>query len=185
MISYLKGNVLVRFRDAVVVNTGGVGYKVFVGEESSLAKGDMGELFCSMRVKENTIELYGFQNPEALELFEMVNTIPGIGPKAALAISSLGSIEDLRKAVREKDEEYFKRVKGVGKKKVQKVILELTGLLEAAFSHGREPEHDRDAAQALMSLGFSRRDALEALENIPNDLSPEEKVKAALKSVRR
>lgn len=182
MISYLKGRVVARLRDAIVVDVGGVGYKVFVGDNSL---GEDVELYCATRLKEHTIEIYGFSSPESLELFEMVNTISGIGPKAALAISSLGSFEELQQAIREQDTTYFEKVKGLGKKKVQKVILELTGLLEAATGHGKGLEQDKQALSALVSLGFSRREAMEALFDVPGNISLEERIKMALKHVRR
>ena len=120
-----------------------------------------------------------------LELFETLRGISGIGPKAALRLSSLGTKDQMREAIEKGDAAFFAGVHGVGQKKIQKVILELTGKLKTLHKDGEEQE-DTDAIDALVALGFSRQKAREALSKIPQDVSSlKEKVKEALKIARR
>jgi len=118
-------------------------------------------------------------------LFETLRGISGIGPKAALKLSSLGTKEQLREAIEKGDASFFAGVHGIGQKKIQKVILELTGKLKT-LKRGDENEGDDDAVDALIALGFSRQKAKEALSKIPQGLgSLKEKVKEALKIAKR
>ena len=183
MISYLKGNIVAQQADSIILDVQGVGYKVFLAKKT-LAKlplaSQQAEIFCHLCLKEETIELYGFLSQEALRLFEILNNISGIGPKAALALSSLGTIDELRKAIQKKDEAFFAGTKGIGKKKIQKVILELTGKLEEFEGTGRTEKDE--AITGLMSLGFSSQQARNALGQVPKDITQtEQKIKEALK----
>ncbi|MBI2113327.1 MAG: Holliday junction branch migration protein RuvA [Candidatus Wildermuthbacteria bacterium] len=167
MISYLKGKVLAQSPDSFILEAGGVGYKVFVGQSllSSLVPGQAAEVFCHLHVKQQeTLELYGVSSAEALTLFESLLSVSGIGPKAALAISSLGSAQDLQKAIKDGDERFFAGVHGVGKKKIQKIILELAGKITTGSQ--KEKVQDQDALDALITLGFSRQQAKGALSKV-------------------
>lgn len=188
MISYLKGKVRAQGPDYIITETGGVGYKVYVAENrvSSFAAGKEVELYCYLRLKrEETLELYGMESPQALEVFETTNNISGIGPRAALAIASLGSMAQLKAAIEKGDASYFSKVHGIGQKKIQKIILELTGKLKTLESRSTGKE-DKDVLDAMVALGFSRQKARQALSQVPQDItSLEEKVKQALKAVQR
>jgi Holliday junction DNA helicase RuvA len=114
-----------------------------------------------------------------LEVFEILEKISGIGPKAALIIASLGNLEDLKKAVETQDFKYFQNIKGVGKKKIQKIILEIGGQIKkiGEFSIPRKDE----ALKALVSLGFSSEEAKEALEQVPKEITDiDKRIKKAL-----
>lgn len=140
--------------------------------------------FCHLYLrKDETLELYGLESPEHLQLFSMLNDVSGVGPKAALAMASLGSVEDFKKALAQQDEGFFAGIKGIGTKKVQKVILELTGKIQRMDK--KVSLGDEDALSALISLGIPRQRAREALVSIDPGLKTEEKVKAALKSIKR
>lgn len=188
MISYIKGTVIARGPDYIITNTGGIGYKVFLATNriNAFVVGKEAELWCHLHIRQDdTLELYGVESPEMLELFETLKGISGIGPKAALRLSSLGTKEQLREAIEKGDASFFAGVHGIGQKKIQKVILELTGKLKILHQSSGEQE-DTDAIDALVALGFSRQKAKEALSKIPQDLeSLEEKVKEALKIAKR
>lgn len=187
MISYLKGQVISKGSDSIILLVGGIGYKVFVGTKIlALAKeGSDLALFCYLHLKrEETIELYGLPSAEALSLFESLRGISGIGPKAALAISSLGNPQELKQAILQGDEGFFKGIHGVGSKKIQKVILELTGKIK---TFGKHMEHlDDDAVDALVGLGFPRKKAREAVARVGKEIQETQaRVKEALKFIRR
>ena len=186
MISYLKGKVITQGPDYIITETGGVGYKVYVAANrlSSYSLGQEVELYCYLRLKrEETLELYGVESPQALEVFETLNSISGIGPRAALAISSLGSMEQLKTATEKADASYFARVHGIGQKKIQKIILELTGKLKSLEK--KTTKEDQDAIDALVALGFSQAKAKAVLSRVPSEISSVEKrVKEALRHIR-
>jgi len=188
MISYLKGKILLKDSDYIILEVNSVGYKVFVSE-SMLAqvteeRGDF-EVFCFLKIrKDDTIELYGLPTFEALKLFEMFCDVSGIGPKAGLLLSSLGSPEEIRKAIESRSTEFFSGVKGIGYKKVQKIILELTGKLED-FDSQKVSARD-DVVDSLVGLGFSRIEARDAVSRLPSDvIQPEDRIKEALKLLGR
>lgn len=183
MISYIKGKVILKDAGSVIVDVQGVGYKVFVPEAlyMQLREGQENvELFCALQVrKEETIELYGVPSFEALKLFEVFRDVSGIGPKAAMLLTSLGKPENIKKAIDQRNTAFF-RIKGIGEKKIQKIILELTGKL-GSFEGTKRSSGD-EVVDSLVSLGFSKADAKDALSRLPEEITtPEEKIKEALK----
>jgi len=183
MISYLKGKVLVKEADYIILETQGVGYKVFFPQTMSpdLGEGqDEVEMFCALQVRnEETIELYGLPSFESLKLFGVFRDVSGIGPKAAMILASLDKPEKITEAIDQRNVAFFHGIKGIGEKKIQKLIVELTGKfgsLESRRSSGDE------VVDSLVSLGFSRTDARDALSRLPEEITdPQEKVKQALK----
>ena len=183
MIAYLKGRVLLKDADYIILETNGVGYKVFVPQTlyMQLKEGQENvELFCALQVrKEETMELYGVASFEALKLFEVFREVSGIGPKAAMLLTSLGKPEAITKAIDQRNTAFF-RVKGIGEKKIQKIILELTGKL-GTFEGSKRSSGD-EVVDSLVSLGFPKGDVKEALSRLPEEIiTPEEKIKEALK----
>ena len=132
------------------------------------------------------MDLYGFSSHEELDLFGMIGDISGVGPKASLQIASIGSLHDFKKAIAAQDERFFAGIHGIGRKKIQKIILELTGKIEKLEGGKKgESDEDREVMDALINLGFPRQRAREALSQIPKSAkTTEEKVRAALKIVR-
>lgn len=184
MISYLKGKVLAKTPEFIILGVGDLGYKVFLPKTmlSQIFEGKDIQLFCYLHFRrDETAELYGMPSFEQLQLFELIKSIPGIGPKAALSLSSLGGLQAIKKAIEREDESFFKGIPGVGKKKIQKLILELTGKLKTP-----EKQKKDDALDALLSLGFSHKEAKEALQKIPREIEDTEaRVKEALKFIQK
>lgn len=172
--------------DYIITETGGVGYKVRIAENraSSYVIGEEAEVYCHLHMKrEETLELYGVESAQALEVFETLNGISGVGPKAALNIASLGTMEQLKKAVENGDASYFTKVHGIGLKKIQKIILELTGKLRV-LKGAKSSTQDSEAIDALVALGFTKKQSAEALLKISKDIEKsEEKVREALKTM--
>jgi len=180
MISYLEGAIILKKEKYIVVKTGGVGYKVFLSQKTlSMIPEVPGNinLYCFTNVKENAIELYGFLNEKELDFFEVVEGIRGIGPKASLEISSLGSLESIKERILNKDESVFEGIPGIGKKKAMAVILELTGKIKEI---GNLSVSTDEAEEGLVGMGFSRQKSKAVLQRIPKTLKAEERVKQAL-----
>jgi len=189
MISYLKGTVIFKDSDYIILETNGIGYKVFMPDVVIMqlreGQADM-EVFCSLQIrKEETIELYGFPSPESLKLFGAFKGVSGIGPKAAMLLASLGKPDVIKRAIDQRNTEYFRGVKGLGEKKIQKLILELTGKL-GDFGEKKTASSGDEVVDSLVALGFTKIEAKEALSRLPSEVTdPEQKVKAALKLLAR
>lgn len=188
MISYLNGTVVIKKENFVVLDVAGVGYKVFASQRTlnEIAEEEKDcNLFCHLHVREDVMDLYGFLTFEELELFEIITSISGVGPKAGLQLASIGSFKDFKKAIVSRDEKFFAGIHGIGMKKIQKIILELTGKIERLDEVKYGSPEDEEVVGALVNLGFPRQRAREALSQIPKEAkTTEQKVRAALKIVR-
>ena len=206
MIRYIKGIYSMTFENSIIVeNASGIGFEIFIPAGSPLYRYGEGEeimVYTSMAVKEDDISLYGFHNREALELFEQLTTVNGIGAKAAMAILSTLSPEELRRAILFEDAKEISRANGVGKKTAERIILELKekigklsgGMTDsgiAAELGGGTSSGAGDAAgtdnrveaiNALIALGYSKAEAFSAISQVPEEgLSCEDYIKKALK----
>jgi holliday junction DNA helicase RuvA len=183
MIGTLSGNVAHKDLHMLIVDVGGVGYKVSTTTETALdaLTGNPIRLWTYLAVRENALDLFGFKDKETLDAFELLITISGIGPKTALGILNVASVEMLRQAVGENDTSYLTRVGGIGKKNAEKIVLELQGKL-TPLDAGINFKTEGDALEALVSLGYGERDAREALKKVPKDTTDtSDRVKQALK----
>jgi Holliday junction DNA helicase RuvA len=181
MISYIKGKILIKKQKFLIIERQGIGYKIFVSEKTleKIKQGEEKEFFTFFVLRKEKLELYGFLTPEELTVFETVEKISGIGPKGAMLVASLGTIGQLKKAVEVHNFKYFSKIKGIGRKKVQKIILELGGSLKE-FNKSLI-EKDDEALRGLLSLGFSSKEAKEALGKVSDDIKePEKRIQKAL-----
>ncbi len=187
MISSLSGKVLHKDLNHIVIEVGGVGYKVFVQTSTALETkvSENASLWTHLSVRETSLDLFGFPEKETLEIFELLITISGIGPKTALGILNVASPETLRQAVSGGDTSYLTRISGIGKKNAEKIVLELKGKLHAKEEDGKTSvSRDTDVLEALISLGYKERDAREALKKVPEDIEDtSERVRGALKNL--
>lgn len=185
MISYLKGKIIIKKDKFVVLDVNGVGYKVFLSQKAFDKIGDIdgsASLFCYLNVRENALDLYGFLRSEELELFELVIGISGVGPKAALEISSLGPKDKLKEAIDLQHEEIFEGILGIGKKKARKIILELSGKIKDFDSFVSKKKETDPVLDTLVNLGFPRNKAKQALSELPSDIEDDEqKIKKVLR----
>jgi holliday junction DNA helicase RuvA len=187
MIGALSGKVLQKDLHHLVVDVGGVGYKISVTTETAIEviEGSSISLLTYLAVRENSLDLYGFTEKEGLEAFELLITISGIGPKSALGILNVASPTTLRQAVASGDTSYLTRVSGIGKKNAEKIVMELKDKLKVTeVDKGIDAKNEGDALEALVSLGYSERDAREALKQVSKEVvGAGERVKAALKNL--
>ncbi len=189
MIATLCGTVAEKIGESVVIDVHGTGYGVLTPAEdfNKLAEGDEVKVYIYEHIRENSHDLYGFTHIDTKRLFEQLLDVNGIGPKMAMHILGIGSVEDVRRAIAAGDTKFITVAPGVGKRVAERLVVELkdkVGLIATAsdslFTASTYAEKD-EAIQALVSLGYSVPDAVVALESIDKKLSTEERIKQALK----
>ena len=172
MISLLSGTVRSIHGDRLVVEVGGFGLSVLVTPATSthVTMGSQIQLFTSLVVREESLTLYGFVHEDARSLFELLQTVSGIGPKVALSILGALTPEDLGRAIAQEDIAAIEKVPGIGRKGAQRLILELKGkLTELSHSQpykGHQPAWREQLSSALVSLGFSPKESDGAISNV-------------------
>jgi Holliday junction DNA helicase RuvA len=184
VITQLRGQVAARRLDGVVLDVGGVGYLVQTTRRAlSKAQGG-GEVTLDtyLHVREDALQLYGFAEPAERELFELLLSVSGVGPKVALAILSSSTPTELRRAIALEDTTRFVAIPGIGKKTAQRVVLELKERLGPAEGLGEAPAQELVARDALVELGYSVAEAERALAGTDPELAPEERVRQALRA---
>lgn len=186
MIGSVRGRVIARGTDHVVVEAGPLGYKVFVPRQPDT---DDVHLFTHHVVREDGQFLFGFATREELTLFEMLTSVSGVGPKAALALLSVSRPADLAAAIAAGDTAALARAPGVGKKTAERLIVDLRGKV-ARVSDGALPGGpviDDEAAAALIALGYTPAEAAAGLRGVPpaGRAPTEERVRAALRAAVR
>ena len=179
MISLITGTVRSIQSDRLVVEVGGIGLSVLVNPSTSgsVTLGSSVQLFTSLVVREDSLTLFGFLNEQARSLFELVQTVSGVGPKVALSILSVLTPEDLGRAIAQEDVSAIERVPGIGRKGAQRMILELKGKLsdlsESGTYQGHLPVWREQLTSALVSLGFSPKESDNAIGALVNRLQGE------------
>ena len=192
MIAHISGKIDEKFGNSLIVDVNGVGYEVMVPtpDFENVKLGETRKFYTYHAVRENAEELYGFSSLLAKRLFELLISVQGIGPKAGIAILSLAETEDVRNAIANSDTAFISKASGVGKKSAERVIVDLSdkvgipskyGATEVKFGTAVSPAEKDDALDALMALGFSLKEATEALSEVDSSLPVEERVKLALK----
>ena len=189
MIAHISGKIVEKFAGSVIVDVAGVGYEVIVptNEFERAVLGDDIKFYTYHNITDRSQELFGFSSLAAKKLFELLITVQGIGPRAGVAIMSLGETEDVRNSIACEDAKFIQKASGVGKKSAERVILDLKDKVGMAIS---KPDGVGDsiilasdeALEALIALGFNLNDATKALEQIPRDLPTEERITLALKT---
>jgi len=196
MFHYIKGQITAKFDGGVVIEASGIGYEIFIPDNSTayLAKdGDLLILYTAMIVREDDVSLYGFTEKESLQLFRKLMTVSGVGAKAALSVLSCMPLSELKKAIVFEDAKSLTMANGIGKKTAERIILELKdklgniGNISEALSSADKimaTDEKTEAVNALLALGYTKGEALSAMVNIGDEgLSTEEYVKKALKQL--
>ncbi|MFZ3031876.1 MAG: Holliday junction branch migration protein RuvA [Candidatus Moraniibacteriota bacterium] len=187
MIAQLEGKIAGMRGNAVILMVGGVGYLVFVSTYTlgKLAGRDQVLLYIHTHVREDQLNLFGFLDDEELQMFELLISVSGIGPKMGLSILSIADIKTIRLAIVNKDPSLLTRVSGVGKKTAEKLIVELQNKVTAvAGDDDGDASASQDALEALTSLGYSVTQAREALKTVPADMTDvSARIRAALKTL--
>ncbi len=202
MIGYLRGKVACLSPDHVLLDVNGVGYEVVCSGAafsrlSGVKKGEEGEVYTYLQVKEDGVSLYGFCDPREKALFLRLTSVQGVGAKSAIGVLSSLRPEELTEAIATADVKRLCAVKGLGKKTAERIVLELHGKISAdeILEGSNEPapksvriapsREDEDAVAALMGLGFTRQESARAVDRAreAGAKSVEEILAAALKGM--
>ena len=198
MYAYIKGELAEINTDHIVIEAGGIGYQVFISLQTFDYLPSVGEnlkIYTYLYLREDAMILYGFLTKDDLELFKLLISVSGIGPKGGLSILSTLEADDLRFAILSGDAKAISKAPGVGGKTAQRVILELKDKLSLEDAFEAKTEHvqknaaaaggsvKNDAVMALTALGYSSTESLKAVSavEITEDMDVEEVLKAALK----
>ncbi len=201
MIGYLKGELAEIKENYVVLETGNIGYEVYLPSSSIMelpSRGTAVKLYTYLHVREDAISLFGFLTKDDLEMFKLLITVNGIGPKGALGILSSISADDIRFAVLAEDAKTIAKAPGIGSKTASKMILELKDKfkLETAFEQKLMNQSEQregagifgkkeEAIQALTVLGYSGSDAMRIVNqvDITEDMTSEQILKLCLRKM--
>ena len=202
MIGYIKGTIAEKLEDRIILDNQGIGWEILVPAgmlDSGLRLGDELKVYTYLHVREDAMQLFGFFSRDELEIFGLLLNVSGIGPKGAMGILSALSADDLRFAVLSEDAARIARAPGIGKKTAQKLILELKDKFRLEEAFEKKLEHteeaslqsaaadsaETDAVQALVALGYSGTEALQAVRKVHADASMDSEaiLKAALKHI--
>ncbi len=188
MIAHVNGVVAEKFANSVIVDVHDIGYEVQVaaGDFDAALLGEPVKFYTYHHIREQSQDLFGFSSLAAKKLFELLITVQGVGPKAALSILSVGDSEQVRNAIANGDSGFVSKASGVGKKIAERVVVDLSDKVGLAVSIAHASgvaavSANDEALEALMALGYSLNDASTALENISKDLSTAERVTLALR----
>lgn len=190
MIAHVEGIVTEKLLTSVIVDVHGVGYEVSVaaGDYDRAALHETIKFYTYHHIREQSQDLFGFSTLAAKKLFELLITVQGVGPKAAMAILSLGDSEIVRNAIANSDSAFVAKASGVGKRIAERVIVDLADKVGLPLTYNvsntgitQPMNHTDEAMEALMALGYSLADATKALEGVPTDLSTADRVTQALK----
>jgi Holliday junction DNA helicase RuvA len=190
MIAHLIGKISEKFLNSLIIDVNGVGYEVSVSslDSENVNLGDDVKFYTYHQVRENAEELYGFSSLAAKKLFELLISVQGVGPKAAMNILSLAPPEDVRNAIANTDAGFVSKATGVGKKSAERVIVDLRDKVGTPTHYGATdtiaptPAKENDEAlDALIALGFPLKEATLALDGIDPTLPTSERVRLALR----
>ena len=190
MIAHIEGEVSEKFLNSIIVDVHGVGYEIGLSQidAETTNVGERKKFYTYHAIRENSEDLYGFSSLMAKKIFEMLISVNGVGPKAAMAILSLAKPEEVRNAIANADTAFVSKAAGVGKKSAERVIVDLKDKVGLPTKYGatevvtiqNQPKND-EALDALMVLGFPLKEATDALAKVDRDLPVEERIRLALK----
>ena len=184
MIARISGKLIYKESGFAVLDVHGVGYKIFASAETlgPLKIDSEVTLSTYLAVRENALELYGFSDEDSRSFFELVLAVPGIGPKSALAILNIAPVKTLRSAIASGDASHLTKTTGIGTKKAERIVMELKDKFELAEGEGSAHQDISDVIEALKALGYSQKEARDAVQKLSKETgTAEEKIKQALK----
>lgn len=193
MYNYIKGTIIESSQNLIVIEAGGIGYELNVSTNAvrELTKNE-GEVtvYCRLNVREDDMSLFGFASKQEKAMFEKLVTVSGVGPKLALTVLSGLSVSELSGAIVSANASVLSKIKGVGKKTAERIVLELKDKVSAEYADNVEaplspesfPKANEEAVMALMTLGFTRAEAVASVSSVQKDgMTLEELIFAALK----
>jgi len=185
MIGYLEGVVKYKTQGKIILFAGGIGFTVFLPSNISLLENRQATLYIHTHLREDNLALFGFKTPKDLDIFELLITVSGVGPKIALAMLSYSSEEKIKKAISESNLAFFSSISGVGKKTAQKIILDLKSKIGKGDVNMSNLEGNSELIDSLLSLGFQKGEISSIYGEIDTALPLGAQVKLALKLLRK
>ncbi|MFH1193340.1 MAG: Holliday junction branch migration protein RuvA [Candidatus Jorgensenbacteria bacterium] len=191
MLYTISGVLKEKQEHAFVIETGGIGFQAFTNQETLRrlpAAGTALSVFCFLYIREERMELYAFRDAQTMKLFELLNSVSGIGPKTALSVLDVDSVENLMAAIFERRADLLTHASGIGKKTAERVILELQSKikLSGVKTTAGAVDANREAEEVLVNLGYPRSRAREILEKLgPECKTAEERIRAGLRALGR
>lgn len=191
MISYLNGKILNKQTGYIILNVNNIGYKIFL-YPAFLADLEIDEeksFYIYQKVREDALELYGFRSIEELEMFELLLSISGVGPKSALGVIGVAEVDEIKASIGSGDPSILTKVSGIGKKTAERVVLELREKIgyiasPANSSSGAEANFVADEIDALTALGYTLDQARSALKQVDPEISDSgERIRSALRTL--
>lgn len=187
MFGHITGKVFDLKGTKAIVKVGGLGFVVFSTPSylSKLKVGEEASFWVHTAVRENSIDLYGFETEEELKTFELLITVSGVGPKSGLAILSVAGVKAIEEAVISGDTSALTKISGVGRKTAEKIVLELDGKMAIIKRGETRVSEDVEVFEALKSLGYREKDIQESIKRIPKEIGgTNEKIKYVLKNLK-
>ena len=189
MISYLKGKILIKKPNYIIIEVGGLGYQVFcnLSTTGKLKEGEEVSIYTHHYVKEDAQNLYGFLSLPELELFKNLIAISGVGPKSGLNVLAVASVEDIIRAILSEDPALLKSVSGIGTKTAERIVVELKSKIgklskEITDKDTQAAPRDIEVIEALIGLGYSRKEVVDVARQIPSEVTDvSERIRAVLK----
>lgn len=187
MISYIQGSIIYKKTNYIIILAGHIGYKIFIVPTEHFPVDTDISLFLHEHISEEKDDLYGFKTADQLDIFEVLISVSGLGPKMAIAVLSSLDKKAIETAIETSDVKVFEKIKGIGKKLASKIILELKGKID--FSQLEKTNNlyvnDTQTEEALISLGFKKPEINKILSSLPKDiLTIEDKIRWALKNAK-
>lgn len=188
MFHSIKGKIKYKGESFLAVETGPISWQVYVTEylRDKVKPSQELMLYTYLYSRQDTLELYGFEDIRELEFFKHLISISGIGPKTAIGVLSVARLKDLRRAIRSEDATILTKVSGIGKKTAERIILELKSKISEIPGEEVGKGKDEDVVDALVGLGYKIADIRQALRQIPEEVEgAQERIRAALKILAR
>ncbi len=187
MLHTLRGTITAKYENSVVLDWNGMGFKVHTNVRTlSLLppEGREVKLFCHLFVREDRIELYGFFAEEDLTMFEMLNSVGGVGPKTALGVLDIDRVPNIMAAILEKRADVLTHASGIGKKTAERIILELQNKVKLPEGHETKSMNvNHEVEDVLVGLGYARHDVRAVLQSMKGEETLEERLRHALREL--
>lgn len=185
MIGYLEGEIKYASKGRIILFANGIGFTVFIPQSLSFLVQDQAKLFIHTHLREDNLSLFGFATAPDLDLFELLISVSGVGPKIGLAIFTATSSENILKAIESSNLSFFNSISGVGKKTAQKIILDLKSKVSKGDINFKNLEGSSELVESLISLGFQKSEISTILPDIDTSKPLGSQVKDALNLLRK
>lgn len=185
MIGYLEGEIKYASRGKVILFAGGVGFNVNIPTSLAFLAKDRAELYIHTHLREDDLSLFGFTTPEDLNLFELLISVSGIGPKIGLALLSSSTTTNIVNAIQSSNLNFFTAISGVGKKTAQRLILDLKSKVGKGDIDMAAMDGASELVDSLISLGFQKQEISAIISEVDSSLPLAGQIKMALKQLKK